>query len=87
MQTIKAIIELLEKTSDEDYPALRENIIDYGELTELDRPYNPIELGIRANGLDPKTISRQELRCHLVMILQQSYVYSLIRHGKVNCDT
>lgn len=74
-----AIIQLLDKTSDEGYPALREAIIDSGELDELDVPYNAFEGAIRLSGLDPRTIERAQLRAHLCFVLQVAYARDWLR--------
>lgn len=68
-----SIIALLDTTSDEDYPALRESIVAHGELVDLPSPYNPFELGIRLAGFDPLTIEREALRACLVTTLQIAY--------------
>lgn len=68
-----SILQLLETTSDEDYPALRESIINHGELVDLPVPYNPFVLGIRLAGHDPLTIERDSLRACLVTVLQIAY--------------
>lgn len=68
-----SILQLLETTSDEDYPALRESIINHGELADLPTPYNPLELGLRLAGHDPLTIERDALRACLTITLQIAY--------------
>lgn len=68
-----SILSLLETTSDEDYPALRENIINHGELVDLPAVYNPFDLGIRLAGHDPLTIERSALRACLTITLQIAY--------------
>lgn len=68
-----SILQLLETTSDEDYPALRESIINHGELVDLPVPYNPFASGIRLAGHDPLTIERDALRACLVIVLQIAY--------------
>ena len=70
---LTAILALLDKTAEEDYPALRESIIDYGELVDLPAPYNPLAIGIRLAGHDPLTITRDALRAYLVTVLQTAY--------------
>ena len=68
-----SIIALLDTTSDEDYPALRESIVAHGELVDLPVTSNPFEIGLRLAGFDPLTIEREALRACLVTTLQIAY--------------
>ena len=78
-----SIIALLDRTSDEDYPALRESIIAHGELVDLPVPHNPLELGLRLTGYDPLTIEREPLRASLVTTLQIAYANTWLAAGPV----
>ncbi len=73
-----SIIALLDQTSEEDYPALRENIIAHGELVDLPVPYNPFALGIQLAGYNPATVEREGLRACLVTVLQIAYASAWI---------
>lgn len=73
LNRLVAILDLLDKTSDEDYPPLRDQIIESGELNDIPSPYNPFALGIRLTGNDPATIEREPLRACLVTVLQIAY--------------
>ena len=68
-----AIIDLLDKTSDEDYPPLRDQIVEAGELDYLPTPYNPLALGIALTRNDPATIERESLRACLLGVLMIAY--------------
>lgn len=74
-----SILALLDQTSDEDYPALRESIVNHGELVDLPVPYNPFALGIQLAGYDPATIERDALRACLVTVLQIAYATAWIQ--------
>lgn len=65
------IIRLLDETSDEGYPDLRQSIITNGEVPTL--PYNPFALGMQLAGHDPATIERGALRACLCAVLQIAY--------------
>lgn len=76
-----AILALLDKTSEDDYPALRDSIVMHGELTDLPVPYNPFALGIRLAGYDPATIEREPLRACLATVLQLAYANAWLQEG------
>lgn len=70
---LEAILSLLDKTRDDDYPDLRQSIIDYGELYDTPVTYNAFMRSIVLNGLNPETIGRADLRSYLVTVLQHAY--------------